>query len=342
MPKRITIKNIADAAGVSVATVSYILNHTPGKSISEQTRSRVLAAVKELQYVPNTSAQRLKTNQTKCIAVRLDNNLSMPRYHNILQGIRCQLSPKGYSVLLTSYDQQGSLAGCVKACMSGQADGIIYIDADGIAIPPDTMEQIHEQNIPVATIDCMASESEVSSVGYDYYSSSRDRMDILIKSGYRKFVYLRPAYHNFKESAREQGVRSVQMERDDISIQVYNLPCLDEAWLHRMYHNGITTFEPEVFQLLQEFVRTQPDDTAILGYSRELQEMVSRLLYIQAIRNGNEAEYPWKKRSISYYFPHQEAGQAAAKAMLNMLDGDKKPQKASIHPILYYPDIEEF
>ena len=57
MENRATIKDIASAAGVSVATVSYIMNNTPGKTISDQTRNRVLAVAEELHYVPNTSAQ---------------------------------------------------------------------------------------------------------------------------------------------------------------------------------------------------------------------------------------------------------------------------------------------
>ena len=117
MENRATIKDIASAAGVSVATVSYIMNNTPGKTISDQTRNRVLAVAEELHYVPNTSAQRLKTNRTKCIAVRLSNNLSQPRYHNIIQGIRSYLAPSGYSILLTSFDERGSLSGCLDACM---------------------------------------------------------------------------------------------------------------------------------------------------------------------------------------------------------------------------------
>ena len=49
MSSKATIKDIASAAGVSVATVSYVINSTPGKTVSEQTRQRVLAAAQELK-----------------------------------------------------------------------------------------------------------------------------------------------------------------------------------------------------------------------------------------------------------------------------------------------------
>ena len=54
--QRVGIKDVAKEAGVSASTVSYVLNNTPTESISEDTRKRVMAAVKKLRYVPNLNA----------------------------------------------------------------------------------------------------------------------------------------------------------------------------------------------------------------------------------------------------------------------------------------------
>ena len=56
MGKRVTLKDIATAAGVTTATVSYVLNDTPGQKIAPETRERVLKAARELSYVPNSAA----------------------------------------------------------------------------------------------------------------------------------------------------------------------------------------------------------------------------------------------------------------------------------------------
>ena len=80
MKNKITSKDIAQRANVSQATVSYVLNDTPGKSISESTRKRVLDAVTELNYIPNSAAKRLKNSRSYCIAVRLATTLNAPRY----------------------------------------------------------------------------------------------------------------------------------------------------------------------------------------------------------------------------------------------------------------------
>lgn len=342
MENRATIKDIASAAGVSVATVSYIMNNTPGKTISDQTRNRVLAVAEELHYVPNTSAQRLKTNRTKCIAVRLSNNLSQPRYHNIIQGIRSYLAPSGYSILLTSFDERGSLSGCLDACMRGQADGMIYIAARGIGIPEKDLEWIRKWNIPVSAVDCMGSVPDVSSVVYGYYSSSRDRVDILLQNGYRKIVYLRPKYQNYKESAREQGVRSILMEREDVSVEVRHMESLDEEWYNRYLTQNYDDSALWMIKEVKELLKGVSSDTAIVCYSGEMQDVVTRLLYAEYLRNPLPENKNWAKRSISYRFPNRDVGIEAARSLMAMLNNKKTVRKVSIHPVLEFPDPEYF
>ena len=86
--RKITSKYIAEKAGVSQATVSYILNNTQGKNISKETRQKVLKIAKELNYIPNSAAQQLRRKDTKCIAIRIATNLANRRYCLMLQGIR--------------------------------------------------------------------------------------------------------------------------------------------------------------------------------------------------------------------------------------------------------------
>lgn len=71
MKKNITIKDIAREAGVSVATVSYVLNNRTEERISEETRKKVLQIVNLLNYTPNQSAKALATNKSRNIAVYL-------------------------------------------------------------------------------------------------------------------------------------------------------------------------------------------------------------------------------------------------------------------------------
>ena len=111
MGNRTTIQDIADEAGVSKATVSYILNNKPGRSISPATRAAVLAAAKKLQYFPSHSARALSGGSAGCIAVVvMGEKLKNYRFAGILSGLRSALAREGLdNVLLCSGRMRGNI-----------------------------------------------------------------------------------------------------------------------------------------------------------------------------------------------------------------------------------------
>lgn len=342
MTKRTTIKDIANAAKVSSATVSYILNKVPNKSISDETRQMVLSLAQQMNYIPNNSARRLKTNRANCIAVRLSQTLMLPRYHSILQGLRSYLTPKGYSILLASDDRQGSFAGCMYACMSGQTDGIIYISSNGAGISQEEFDQVRKQNIPLSVIDCMGDQADMNSITYDYYASSSLRMEHLLKNGYKKFLYLRPAYQDAKEVAREQGVRSASLVHEDISVEVYQMQTMSEEWRHTDFDQFTSSFNRCAVQETKQVLRDVAPDTAVIAYSRELQDVVIRILYADHLSRNKPETAQWSQRSVSYHFPHFDAGVEAAASLLNAISGSKDVRRLSLQPILDITDPDLF
>lgn len=335
MAKRATMKDIANAAGVSAATVSYILNNKADKSISAETRSNVLSIAKSMNYIPNTAAQRLKTNRANCIAVHLSQTLMLPRYHSILQGLRNYLTPRGYNILLVNDQDCGSFSGCVYAYLSGQADGIIYISSDGKGLSDSELTQIEKEGIPLSVIDCMGENAKVSSITYDYYASSSLRAEYLLQQGFRKILYLCPAYLDPKEIAREQGAKSIAVMHADVSVDVLTIQTLDETWKASIRSEQfIDIFNHKVVRETAQILETVPPDTAILAYSRELQEAVMRILLRQHLTSNNSATDAWYKRGVSFHFPHYEAGVEAACSLINAINGAAEPRRLSLRPII--------
>lgn len=342
MTKRTTIKDIASAAKVSSATVSYILNEVPNKSISDETRQMVLSLAQQMNYIPNNSARRLKTNHANCIAVRLSQTLMLPRYHTILQGLRSYLTPKGYSILLASDDKQGSFSGCMYACMSGQADGVIYISSNGTGISQEEFDQVQKQSIPISVIDCMGDRTNVNSITYDYYASSSLRMEYLLKNGYKKFLYLRPAYQDAKEVAREQGVRSASLIHKDVSVEVHQMQTINEEWRHADFDQFASSFHCYTVQEAKKVLRDVDPDTAVVAYSRELQDVVLHILYADHLLHNCPETEQWNRRGVSYHFPHFDAGVEAAASLLNTISGSKDVRRLSLQPILDITDPDLF
>ncbi|MPZ97497.1 MAG: substrate-binding domain-containing protein [Propionibacteriales bacterium] len=95
-----TIQTVADAAGVSIASVSRVLN---GLTANEETIKRVNDAVKAVGYVPNSAAKSLKTNQTGQVAFAME-NIGNAAYLAMVQAIQPVLRAGGYRLLLHSTD----------------------------------------------------------------------------------------------------------------------------------------------------------------------------------------------------------------------------------------------
>ncbi len=96
-----TRKDVAERAGVSVATVSYVINHT--KHVTPEVQARVEEAIRELHYTPNLVARSLVTRKTQHVAM-LVNNLKNPYYSEMLAGAQKAASKRGYIVSIVMID----------------------------------------------------------------------------------------------------------------------------------------------------------------------------------------------------------------------------------------------
>ena len=89
-----TIKDVASRAGVSISTVSHVLNHT--RRVSEDATQKVIEAVAELNYAPNSVARSLKINSTKTIGMLVTTSVN-PFFAEVVQGVEAYCFEQGYS-----------------------------------------------------------------------------------------------------------------------------------------------------------------------------------------------------------------------------------------------------
>ena len=95
----VTIKEVAERAGVGIGTVSRVLNNSP--QITEETRKKVMAAVKELNYVPNIAGKRLSKKKSGVIAVVVP-VIDHPYFARLTACIEREADKNGYSILLAT------------------------------------------------------------------------------------------------------------------------------------------------------------------------------------------------------------------------------------------------
>lgn len=189
----VTIKEIAKACGVSVATVSNVLN---GKGrVGEKTKQKVLDTAKEIGYVPNLLAKNLKQHGTRTIGV-ITEDLTVFNCVNIVDGINECLDASGYTFILGNlrlykkfknafYHNEGYYREVEKEfqmMQSRRVEGFIYIGAHSRkikSIPADLKE-------PIVMAYGYAEEKRIPSVTYDDEQGGFDAASHLIARGHKK------------------------------------------------------------------------------------------------------------------------------------------------------------
>jgi len=183
---RPTQVDVARLAGVSRATVSYVLNGaTNGRvPISEETKQRVLGAIEALGYEPDARAQALRSGNTKTIALIIP-DLRNPHFCEYATGIEQAARASGYHVLLSSTALNDEYAVDIfKDLARRRIDGLIL--ASSFILESDeakaTLAQVRKRGLPIVEL---SDNYGVDAVAADYREATREVMDYLLSLGHR-------------------------------------------------------------------------------------------------------------------------------------------------------------
>ncbi len=222
MKKKVNSCDVAQAAGVSRTTVSYILNDVKGVRISEDTRQRVLNAAKKLGYHPDINAQALKTNRSMSIGVVSRRNVSQSRFARVLEGIKDVLLKEQYSILLCS-DELDKLGypEYYKLYRQKKIDGIIFISYHeqlDIGDVHKHAESMLKENVPCVFADYHLENSLINSVDINYSHGAYISAKHLIENGYKNIYLIIPDTDTEQESQRLKGVEMAVKEADNVTL----------------------------------------------------------------------------------------------------------------------------
>jgi len=230
--KRPTQIDVARIAGVSRATVSYVLNEHTGQRIpiSPDTRQRVLNAIAQLGYEIDARAQSLRSGDTKTIGVLLP-LYENPFFWQLLQGITNEAATAGYSVLLahnpmTPEQEKRSITELAQQ----RVDGLILLSGLKL-LPEPILNQLRKSRHPVVGISSTSLEFDF--IHQDYSEGTRALMTHLIEYGHRRigFVYgvttLSQGYDRL--FAYQQVLKDAGLQEDDSLVQQCG-PLLEDGY----------------------------------------------------------------------------------------------------------------
>ncbi|MCX4457505.1 LacI family transcriptional regulator [Streptomyces sp. NBC_01340] len=128
--KRVTISDVARHSGVSIATVSYVLNDRPDKKTTPATRDRVLAAAEELGYVPNAAAAALRRGHSKIVLIVVDPTYTGEVSGRTIEYITGGVGSLGYTVLVHTKTSEAQLCDTVRAVQPFGVVLLTFVSAD--------------------------------------------------------------------------------------------------------------------------------------------------------------------------------------------------------------------
>jgi len=192
------IKKIAELSGVSVTTVSRVLNNHP--YVKEDKRKAVLETINKLNYSQNLNAVHLSRGKTSMIGVMVP-YIAVPYYGNLLEGIGEAALKNNYSINLfqTNYDEKKEMEALEKL-KSKQVDGMI------ICSHTANMDIIRKYAEEHSIIVCeKVAEKNIAAVYIDHYSAFRQGIDFLHENGYKKIGYCVNRAKSLNSKLREKA-----------------------------------------------------------------------------------------------------------------------------------------
>lgn len=194
-----TIKDVAHAAGVSVATVSRVLNDKG--PIREETRTQVLEAVARLQYVPHSGARSLITNQTQTIGVLLP-DIYGEFFSEVIRGLDLSARRAGYHLVVSGSHASRTEIEAVLRALRGRVDGLVVMSPDTDA---ETLQANVTPTLPIVLLNSGSQGGRFDSISIDNYGGANAMTHHLIGLGHRRIALIRGPEHNRDAQDRRRG-----------------------------------------------------------------------------------------------------------------------------------------
>lgn len=275
----VTIRDIAQATGVSATTVSNVI-HGKDNRVSAETIQKINTAIKQLGYVPNMSARSLVSSSSKVIGFvnhavsrRTTNFMEDPFHSSIVGEIEAALSENGYYLMLRTVETAEEL---VTFLQNWNVDGLFFT---GI-FKDKFFDSVAGLNIPIVFIDSYVRTPQFCNVGLEDFTGSYNATRHLIEKGHRHIGFASPnikdggvlqeRFLGYKAALAEASIpfdKSIvfQQEMDIASCKIVS----DEITKHREITGLVVTADlmaAGIMTGLRENGLRIPNDISIVGF----------------------------------------------------------------------------
>ncbi|SFR93138.1 LacI family transcriptional regulator [Microbacterium sp. cf046] len=331
----VTMRDVAKAAGVSVATVSHVVNDKPGARIGEDARRRVQEAVAQLGYRPNALAKTLSQGGSRFIGLVADAIATTPFAGQIIHGAQDEAWKHGYVLLVANTDGNTEAENDAIAMMlEHQVHGILYSTwYHREIVVPEILQQTE-----TVLVDCYSTDTTFAAVVPDERQGGRTATEQLLATGHRRIAFINTTSPSPARTGRLAGYRdaleSAGIDFDE-SLVISAEPQQEGGYASAEYvvasgASGVFCHNDRVAMGLYDGLRERglriPADIAVIGFDN--QEVIAAHL---------------RPPLTTVALPHYELGAAGVRVLLGLepaphdgplLIACPPVMRASIHEVL--------
>lgn len=318
---KITIKEVAKEANVATSTVSRVLSGN--EKISDETKERVFAAIKKLDYRPNAIARSLANKKRHMLGVVLPSEaqdlISNHFFVEAMKGMSMYAQSMNYYITYAfSKDESDESNYIEDLCSSSLVDGICLLRAKE---NDKTIELLKKRNFPFVVIGRPEQGDDSLWVDNDNFKASYDLNEKIIKKGIKKIAFLggRPYWNVTKD--RFNGYK-MACEVNGIPLDD-NLIIFGDSFTEEIGYNLISELLDKGHEFQAVFTT---DDLLAIGVLKKLNEKNIQNVIVTGFNNIPLAPYQTPPLA-SVDINAQELGYRATKLLIDSLEGIKKPNK---------------
>ncbi len=320
----ITIKDIAKKSGVSISTVSRVINNTG--YVSDDVRQKVMKVVRDYNYIPNTSARNLKSNDSKNIAL-LVKGITNPFFNKMIRVIEEKAALRGYPLFIQNVDDHDSeMDMAIREARDRNLCGVILMGGTfGYS-----EERFRQLGIPCVLVTVSASDEIskdlYSSVKIDDEKEGYRATDYLISLGHKRigFIYDPPTDRLTPNRLRFMGYQRALAEHG-IPFE----PGLVADNTNAPFHSGYLAG----FNAMKQLHGRNPDMTAVFAFADVLALGAAKAAFSMGLRvpddisivgfDGIEAGEFYQPSLDTIYQPANDMALSSIEFLFDMLQGGK-------------------
>lgn len=316
---KVTIKDIAREAGVSISTVSNALNGV--NVLKPETRDHILEVADRLHYIPNLNGRNLKSKATKVLGLFVT-SLKGPYFATLVDIMFWECVKYGYELnIFVTWEGKSAIT----SILGKRVDGCVVLSGD---VDENGTKQIEELEVPTIFLDREVKSKKVASVIFDSYKDGESAADFFIERGIKKIAFVQGILNNYDAIERRKGFFD-RLAKDNITIDPEYI--LDGEFEREVAYNAVKQFLEKGLPLPEAFFAA--NDVSAIGCMDALKEFGYRIPEDTIVVGVDDIEFcEWYKPTLTTIKTgHEKQGAVAIRKLVKMINGEETGDITKLH-----------